>query len=198
MRGKPERIKRVVENNIEVLEIPFQRRGVSQYVMGVFICLWLVGCFFAAKDDMSLLASGAANITTATTLSLWAIGALIALFYLYRISHPSLPERVYLHDGWFEHDSGVAPYRISFDSEVMRQMWRDSFPKYRRAPVREPQLATLELREIEYGGRILVEHDAEKIEVGRAATKEEREWLYQFLKERYSLSNRRGRSHRTS
>lgn len=187
MTDKPSRIAHIRENNQDVLEIQFQSHGVTRYLIGAFICVWLIGWAFGFKSALGTVFTGQANAFILVWLVGWSFGGLFAMYYAYRVFHPGLPERFYLGDSGFEHDSGVPPFRISFGFANQKDMWRSLFPKRTRTTFTRPMLATLRIRESAGENRLTIDCGSDRLDLGRAATEIEREWLHKALCEKYGL-----------
>jgi hypothetical protein len=65
--------------------------------------------------------------------------------------------------------------------------WKAAFPKRIVTRIESRSLSTLRLREGDGGNRLTVDAGVERIELAKAATDVEREWLSQVLTERYGL-----------
>jgi hypothetical protein len=61
------------------------------------------------------------------------------------------------------------------------------YPKRTRVELDRRELQSLQLRQTDGGNRLTVDMNALRVEIGRAASEIEREWLYQTLVKRYSL-----------
>jgi hypothetical protein len=68
-----------------------------------------------------------------------------------------------------------------------KQAWQGYFPKRTIVGIDRQQLRSLRLRETESDNRLTVDVDSVRLDIGRAATEVEREWLYQVLVNRYSI-----------
>ena len=60
------------------------------------------------------------------------------------------------------------------------------YPKRTRVELDRRKLQLRQLRETDAGNRLTVDIGALRLEIGRAASEIEREWLYQALAKRYS------------
>jgi hypothetical protein len=67
------------------------------------------------------------------------------------------------------------------------------FPKRTRVELDRRKLQSLRLRETNDGNRLTVDADALRLDIAPSASEIEREWLYQLLADRYSLSLAQGR-----
>ena len=75
-------------------------------------------------------------------------------------------------------------------SGAYRDRWeatKSFFAKRTIVDIDARQLQSLRLRDTETGNRLTVDAGASRLEIARAATEVEREWLYQLLSERYGL-----------
>ena len=59
-------------------------------------------------------------------------------------------------------------------------------PKRVRRLLDKSILQTLELRDTNSGNRLTVDHNADRIVIGKSASEVEREWLYEVLSKTYT------------
>ena len=69
--------------------------------------------------------------------------------------------------------------------------WKAAFPKRTVTRIESRALSTLRLRDFDTGNRLTVDMGVERVELAKAATDIEREWLLQVLSERYGLAAQR-------
>jgi hypothetical protein len=115
----------------------------------------------------------------------WTVGGAFAIAALYRIFRPSVPETFKLGSDGVAYDSGVVPFRHDFTSQ--KNSWSNYFPKRTAITVSRQDLHSLRLREGEAVNRLTVDVASARVDIARAASEVEREWLYRVLTERYSL-----------
>jgi hypothetical protein len=68
-----------------------------------------------------------------------------------------------------------------------KQAWQSYFPKRTTVEIDRQQLRSLRLRETDSENRLTVDVDSARVDIGRAASEVEREWLYQVLADRYAI-----------
>lgn len=59
-------------------------------------------------------------------------------------------------------------------------------PKRKHLKLEKHTLQTLTLRETDSENRLTVDHNAERIDIGKTASEVEREWLYEVLSKTYA------------
>jgi hypothetical protein len=170
-----------------VLTIPQRSSGVSRYFVGLFTLFWLGAWFLGFRDVGTQVISGNAHPFLVFWLAAWTLGGGFALWTVYRAFRPPVPEELKLLPNGIVYDSGVPPFQMNFGYMNQKQAWQSYFPKRTIAEIDREQLRSLRLREIESDNRLTVDVDSARLDIGRAATEVEREWLYQVLAERYSL-----------
>jgi hypothetical protein len=180
-----------------VVVIPPTSGGVMRYGMGLFILFWLGGWFFGFRSASSQLLAG--NLQNKAFLvfwlAAWTIGGAFALYYVYRIFRPSIPETIALKGRGLLYDSGIPPiqltsfYGYGYRYIDRRDAWKSLFPKRTRVEIDRNQLASLRLRETDAGNRLTVDANASRLDLAMCATEVDREWLYRTLAQRYALTN---------
>jgi hypothetical protein len=176
-----------------VITIPQGSGGPMRYFVGLFLLFWLGGWFAGFRGVASKLWSGgleslAANGFLVLWLGAWTLGGVFAMFYLYKIFRPSVPESLRLMPDGVAYDSGVLPFQMNFSQTSQREVWRSLFSKRWRVELDRQQLQSLRLRETDSGNRLTIDANAVRIDVGRSVSEVEREWLYQLLADRYLKS----------
>ena len=164
--------------------------GTARYFHGLFLLFWLGMWTIGFREAGSQVISGKANGFIVLWLGAWTVGGIFAACALYRILRPSVPESLELRRSSLAYDSGIAP--LEFDSwrtknKKLKDTWASLFPKRLRVELDRRQLQSLRLRETESGNRLTVDVDASRIDIARAASEVEREWLARLLAQRYAL-----------
>lgn len=170
-----------------VITVPWGSSGPMRYFAGLFLLFWLGGWLVGGGVAVSKLWSGglesvAANGFLVFWLGLWALGAAWAFFVLYRLFRPSVAESLRLMPDGVAYDSGVPPLQMNFFSQTnQREAWKGLFSRRLRIELDRGQLQSLRLRETDSGNRLTVDANAVRLDVARAVSEVEREWLYQLL-----------------
>jgi hypothetical protein len=176
-----------------VITIPQGSGGPVRYFVGLFLLFWLGGWFAGFGAVTSKLWSGgleslAANGVLVLWLGGWTLGGAFAVFYLYKIFRPSVPESLRLMPDGVAYDSGVPPFQMSFSRANQNEAWKSLFSKRLRLKLDRRQLQSLRLRETESSNRLTIDANAARLDVARSVSEVEREWLYQLLAGRYLKS----------
>jgi hypothetical protein len=170
-----------------LLTIPQRSGGASRYFGGLFMLFWLGAWFIGFRSAASEMVSGHAQPFLIFWLGAWTLAGGFALWMLYRTFRPPLPETLKLGQNGITHDSGIPPFQPNFNTMNQKQAWQGYFPKRTIVEIDRQQLRSLRLRETESDNRLTVDVDSVRLDIGRAATEVEREWLYQVLADRYSI-----------
>ena len=169
-----------------VITIPQPSGGVMGYLVGGFFLFWLGGWAFGFYFALSEVLSGKGGLFVAAWLGAWTIGGIFAMTMIYRILRPAVPETLRLGAQSVGYDSGVPPFRQDAFS-TQKQSWDTYFPKRTVVTITRQDLRSLRLREIESGNRLTVDVASARVDLARAASEVEREWLHRLLTERYAL-----------
>jgi hypothetical protein len=170
-----------------VLSIPQRSGGVMRYFVGLFVLFWLGAWFVGFRDAGTRILSGSANPFLIFWLGAWTIGGGFAVWTLYRAFRPSVSETLWLGPNGVRYDSGIPLFQLNFGYMNQKQAWQSYFPKRTTVEIDRQQLKSLRLRDIDSDNRLTVDVDNTRIDIGRAASEVEREWLYQVLADRYSI-----------
>ena len=176
----------VDEGAVPVITIP-QAISRTRYFMGAFVLFWLGAWFMGFSSASSRVLSGNAPIFLVFWLGAWTVGGGFAIWSLYQMLRPSVPETLKLGNDGVNYDSGVPPFRQDFRIANRREAWKSYFPKRTIVTISRQDLRSLRLRETELENRLTVDVASTRVDLGRAASEIEREWLYRVLMERYSL-----------
>ena len=170
-----------------MIVVPNGSVGAVRYFIGLFLLCWLGGWYVGFSRAVSEVLSGNANNFLLFWLGGWTIGGVMAVFFLYRVFRPSVPESLRLMLNGVRYDSGIPPMQLSSGYMNQKDAWKSYFPKRTRIEIDRRQLQSLRLRETNAGNRLTVDADALRLDIAQSASEIEREWLYQLLAKRYSL-----------
>jgi hypothetical protein len=170
-----------------VIVIPHGGGSAWRYGTGLFVLFWLGGWFYGFRSAATQLLSGQASGFLIFWLGAWTVGGGFALYYVYRMFRPSVPESLRLKYSGLLYDSGIPPYQVNWRYGNQMEAWKSIFPKRTRVEIDRTQLASLRLRETDSGNRLTVDANAARIDLASGASEVEREWLYKLLADRYSL-----------
>jgi hypothetical protein len=159
------------------------RRGGGMAFAAAFLLFWLAGWSYGGFAVAGQAMSGAWSWFEATWLGGWALGEAFALYALYRIVRPPIPERFVARADRLDYDSGLGPPQPY--AGYNRDSW--SWPKRTRRAFTRADLDTLRLRETSDCNRLTVDAGAERYDLAKAGTDVEREWLYRALAQYYRL-----------
>src|SRR5262245_60401657 len=169
-----------------------------RYFVGLFLLAWLGGWFIGFTATVSKLASGGAPREAQVFLVFWLVGwtlaGAMAVFSAYRAFRPSVPESLTLLPNGVTYDSGIPPLSLQTHwGTSSKDAWKSMFPKRTQLNLDRQKLLSLRLRETSDGNRLTVDVNALRLDIARSGSEIVREWLYQLLVKRYSLSSALGR-----
>jgi hypothetical protein len=165
-----------------ILAAPARRSGGLAFT-AAFLVFWLAGWSYAGFAVATKAMGGHGSWFEDSWLGGWVLGEAFALYFLYRILRPSLPERFVARADRLEYDSGLGPPQ-SYPGNS-RNSW--NWPKRTRRVFTRADLETLRLRETSDCNRLTVDAGAERYDLAKACTDVEREWLYRALAQYYRL-----------
>jgi hypothetical protein len=168
------------------------RSGPTRYFVGLFLLVWLGGWLAGFTSVVWVLLSGNIHPFLVFWLIGWTLAGTFAVYMAYRAWRPSVPESLRLMPNSVTYDSGIPPLYIDFGYTSPSGAWRHMFPKRTRVELDRRKLQSLRLRETNDGNRLTVDADALRLDIAQSASEIEREWLYQFLANRYSLRLEQG------
>ncbi|MBR1222462.1 hypothetical protein JQ557_31000 [Bradyrhizobium sp. U87765 SZCCT0131] len=157
----------------------------SRYFAGLFLLCWLGGWAFGVKDAGGRVLSGQANGFIMFWLAGWLIGGGFAMYMAFRHLRPPIPETLRLTQSGIDYDAGVPPPPTT--PRTGSWNWQATFPKRIRLNLNRMALRTLQLRPTDNSNRLTIDVGTQRIDIARAATEIEREWLYRVIAGRYSL-----------
>jgi len=177
----------VAEGADQTIIIPHQSGGAMRYFAGLFILFWLGGWFVAFSTTAPQVFSGNPPLFLIFWLGGWTVAGVFAMYYLYRIFRPSIPESLRLTRNGVIYDSGVPSFQMVPRYANAKDAWQSFLPKRTRIELDRRQLQSLRLRDTDTGNRLTVDAGALRLDVAKSASEVEREWLYQVLARHYSL-----------
>jgi hypothetical protein len=173
---------------VTVITVPYRSGGIARYGAGLFMLCWLGGWAYGWIQTSSTIMSGRGNFFIFFWLCAWTVGGAFAVYTLYRMLRPTVPESYRLMAPGVRYDSGQPSFDMSAFNRNTRPNWNTYFARRTRADLDRTQLESLHLRETATGNRLTVDTGATRLDLARDATEIEREWLYRVLTDLYSLS----------
>ena len=167
------------------VSVPHGSGGTLRFVIGLFLLAWLGGWTVGFVSAGSKVLSGEANAFIIFWLAGWSLGGVFAVYFLYRVFRPSIPEQWILNKPSMSLDTGIPPFKMNFSMTNHMEYWKSMFPKRKRAEFTSDEMSSLQLRETDSGNRLTIDQGSQRIELASSSTEIEREWLYQYLKENY-------------
>jgi len=181
----------------DVIVIPQRKGGFFRYLVGLFMLFWIAAWAMGWAFGVGAMITG--NNTYRAFLlfwlGAWTLGGLFAMYYLYRLFQPAVPETIVLASPEPAYDSGIAPLRVSFAFGSQRDAWRRLFQQRHRTTFSLSELDTLKIRDVESGNRLTIDQGARRLYLAESATEPEKEWLYGVLKSQYGMKQREGEPH---
>jgi hypothetical protein len=176
-----------------VITIPQASGGPMRFFAGLFVLFWLGGWFAGFSSAASKLWSGgleslAANSFLVFWIGAWTLAGASAIFVLYKMFRPSVPESLRLMPDGVAYDSGVPPFQLSFGQANQKETWKSLLSRRLCLDLDQRQLQSLRLRETESGNRLTIDANTVRLDVARSVGDVEREWLCQLLAGRYLKS----------
>jgi hypothetical protein len=177
----------IAEGADQTIIIPHESGGAIRYFAGLFILFWLGGWFVAFGNTVPKVFTDNPPPFLIFWLGGWTLGGVFAMYYLYRIFRPAVPESLKLTRNSVIYDSGIPPFQMTSRYANAKEAWQSLLPKRTRVEIDRRQLQSLRLRDTDTGNRLTVDAGALRIDVAKSASEVEREWLYQVLARHYSL-----------
>jgi hypothetical protein len=177
----------VAEGADPVITIPHEGGGAMRYFVGLFLLFWLGGWFVGFSATVPKVFSDNPPPFLIFWLGGWTLGGAFAMYYLYRIFRPSIPESLRLTRNSVIYDSGIPPFQMVSRYANAKDAWQSFHPKRTRIELDRRQLQSLRLRDTDAGNRLTVDAGALRLDMAKSASEIEREWLYQVLARHYSL-----------
>jgi hypothetical protein len=177
-----------MEGAVDVIIVPYETSPM-RYAVAAFMVFWLGGWAYGWHDVASKLLSGNGNLFIVFWLTAWTVGGAAAVYTLYRMLRPIVPESFRLMPEGVRYDSGIPPVQMNYGAANQRRDWKSYFPKRIRADIDRQELQSLRLWQSALGNRLTVDVNVSRIDLARNASEIEREWLYKIIAERYSLAS---------
>ncbi|MEM9443937.1 MAG: hypothetical protein AAGA18_01170 [Verrucomicrobiota bacterium] len=110
---------------------PYSDGGFMRYGIAIFLLAWLGGWAFGWISAFGSLfdTEGGASGFLIFWLVGWTVGGVFAMFFLYRILRPAVPERYIFDSTRLAYDSDLAPFTFSFDPRDQMDFWNKVFKK---------------------------------------------------------------------
>ena len=150
-------------NGYEHIIIPYMSTGITRFLSGGFLLLWLAGWYSAFSNVLSEIIAGKGDPILFIWLSLWSIGGLYVARILYKNFRKPVPEQLLFNKPNLSLDTGRR--RIEFSPEEFKSM---------------------KLRDTNKGNRLTIDKGSERIEIASKVTGTEKEWLFRYLQDSYS------------
>lgn len=167
--------------------IPHKSGGVVRYLIGAFLLFWLGGWVVGLITVSKEIISGRGNAFMMFWLGGWIIGGIFAIYFAYRILRKSIPEKLILNKPNLTIDTGIAPFKIDFNMIDPRIYWKLIFQKREIIEFNTNEIKSLKLRETDTGNRLTIDTGTKRVDIATSATEIEREWLFKYLSQNYSL-----------
>ena len=178
-----------MEGTVDVIVVPYESSP-TRYGVAAFMVFWLGGWAFGWHSAASQFLAGKGNLFLLFWLTAWTAGGAFAIYTLYRMLRPIIPESFRLMPEGVRYDSGNPPVQMNFGNISQRPNWKSYFPKRIRADIDRRQLQSLRLRQTDLGNRLTIDAGVSRLDLARDASEIEREWLHKIIAERYSLAPR--------
>jgi hypothetical protein len=190
MTSLPEgsRIQTKFTSEGELYVLPCANSRAMRYLIGLFILFWLVAWAFGWVSAFKQISKGGGeSIFLIGWLGAWTVGGLGAVYFAYRLWRPGVPETLLMRYDSLQYDSGLPVFIPQFKYNP-KDFWKDFFRKRIKVSLSRDALSTLALRETSEGNRLTIDFRSKRIEIGLGLEEPEREWLYQFIKQKYKVS----------
>ena len=182
------KVEIMIDCGHERIVIPHGSGGIMRFFMATFLIAWLGGWAFGWIAAFgSLFKQGGPSGFIIFWLVGWTVGGIFALFFLFRLLRSSVPEELVLSMQSLVHDSGIPPFRMSFDYCSQIEVWKRMFKRRKKTEISQQDIRTLRLREIDGGNRVTIDRGTERIDLGVSLSEVEREWLFSTLAEKYKV-----------
>jgi len=155
----------VMSNGIEKIIIPEEEEGISKYFSVLFLVLWIFGWAIGFLSAGTQILSGNGSLFLFFWFAIWTLIGLSAVSSLFNIFKKATPESLVLN-------------RLNLLLYT---------PTDNQIEFNHKELETLTLRETDFGNRLTIDKEAERIELAISATEIEREWIFEYLKFYYKI-----------
>src|SRR5215467_4276808 len=137
----------------QTIIIPHESGGAMRYFECLFILFWLGAWFVGFSTTVPKVFSANPPLFLVFWLAGWTVGGIFAVYYLYRIFRPSVPESLKLTRNGVVYDSGVPPLQMTPRYPNTNYAWQAFRPKRTRVEIDRRQLQSLRLRDTDTGNR---------------------------------------------
>ena len=176
-------------NGYEHIIIPHTSAGIIRFLIGGFLLFWLTAWYAGFSNALEEIMAGKGGLFLFVWITLWSFGGLYAIYFLYRILKKPVPEQLLFNKPNLSLDTGVSPFNMNFhNAQNMQKPWKQMFPKRRRLEFNPEELKSMQLRDTGSGNRLTIDKGLERIEIASHVTDIEKEWLFQYLQDSYSLA----------
>lgn len=151
----------------------------------IFLCFWFVGEISAIrslmKDDMPLFG----RLFVLFWLGGWTVGGVMIMYFIYNLIKPMKPAILKLSVGSIRYETGTEPFDFFMWDYRQRKEFSGFFKRFHNKvyDVESANIQNLQLERVGERQRLSFDYGAQRLEIGKALTEPEKEWLYDILKE---------------
>jgi hypothetical protein len=177
-------------NGFPVITLPVSKSTLARFGISLFLLCWLGGWAVGWLSAFREIVHGTKGPEPFLIfwLTAWTVGGGFAIWYLWRLLRPTVPETMTLAKPNLLYDSGIQPMPMYFGYWRGRtDYWKKMFGKRKRIEFAPEEIRTLNLRDTSEGNRLTLDHGNDRIDVGLGLTEVEREWLFRLLKAEYNV-----------
>ncbi len=177
-------------NGFPVIAPPVSKSSLARFGISLFLLCWLGGWAFGWVAAFREIIRGRKGPEPFLIFWLvaWTVGGFFAIWSLWRLLRPSVPETLTLARPNLVYDSGVQPPPLYFGYWRARtDYWKKMFEKRKRIEFTPQEIRTLSLRDTSESNRLTLDHGNDRIDVGVGLTEVEREWLFRLIKAEYRV-----------
>ena len=177
-------------NGYSMLTLPMERRGIARFGISLFLLCWLVGwgIGWVAVSREIIRGTKGPEVFLIVWLIAWTVGGAWAMWSLWRLVRPTVPETMTFAKPNLIYDSGIRPMPMYWGYwRGQKDYWKKMFEKRKRIEFSPHEIQTLKLRETGDGNRLTIDHGNDRIDIGTGMTEVEREWLFELIKTEYKF-----------
>ena len=177
-------------NGYPVITLPVSKSTLARFGISLFLLCWLGGWSVGWIAAFRQIVHGtkAPEAFLIFWLIAWTVGGCFAIWYLWRLLRPTVPETMTLAKPNLLYDSGVQPMPMYFGYwQGRKDYWKKMFEKRKRIEFDPQEIRTLSLRDTSDSNRLTLDHGNDRIDFGVGLTEVEREWLFKLLKAEYDI-----------
>jgi hypothetical protein len=174
-----------------MVSVPVNAGGESRWVLvrkdlfGIFASAMLLVYYFKFKPGDLVGAAGGNLQLVYGFVVIWFLVAAAGLVAVLRLFGKSAPEQVILSKPGLTVIAGVDPIAQHKKRGRFFAFWKSQIPKDRRVEFSRDDLKTLRLLENDRDNRLIIDKAGKPFEFARGATKQERQWLFEYLASKY-------------